>query len=339
MADPALVAKWLAAAATDLPGCADDKFVIAFAKFGVLGMGGGGIANVGRPDKSVTVHEFGHAFSRLLDEYANNPTPPETLGMYAKTLLAANAYPNPTEPKPEEVPWAHMLKKRVKGVGIYEGGATFQKGVWRPAASCAMNVGGTQFCPVCREQTLLVIYEYVSPIDEATPDPAQELAAIAGGDMELVVLPMQPEKHRLKASWFVDKLAVTTEGAQAAPEQPWPTDTEPAAPEAPTFDDPQIANPYMGRRVQQPRDEYAEPPPGKPSPLGQKARKRKDGAYEYAFPVGKLPAGGYLITVEISDDTEWVVKDEKHLLKERVSWRVKVAPPEKPAPAAPPGKR
>ena len=28
--------------------------------------GGGGIANVGRPDKSVTTHEFGHAFSRLL---------------------------------------------------------------------------------------------------------------------------------------------------------------------------------------------------------------------------------------------------------------------------------
>ena len=29
---------------------------------GGLGMGGGGIANVGRPDKSVTTHEFGHAF-------------------------------------------------------------------------------------------------------------------------------------------------------------------------------------------------------------------------------------------------------------------------------------
>ena len=71
-----------------------------------------------------------------------------------------------------------MLKKKVKGVGIYEGGATFQKGVWRPARTCAMNIGGNQYCPVCREQTLLVIYEYVSPIDEATPDPAKDVAAI-----------------------------------------------------------------------------------------------------------------------------------------------------------------
>ena len=39
-------------------------------------MGGGGIANVGRPDKSVTVHEFGHSFVGLLDEYAVNPGKP-----------------------------------------------------------------------------------------------------------------------------------------------------------------------------------------------------------------------------------------------------------------------
>ncbi len=333
MADPALVYKWLDAAAKELPGCADDRFVIAFARFGILGMGGGGIANVGRPDKSITVHEFGHAFSRLLDEYAINPEAPQ--GAFGGGLRAANAYPSGPEPKPEEVPWAHLLKKKVKGVGIYEGGATFKKGVWRPAASCAMNVGGNQFCPVCREQTLLVIYEYVSPIDEAAPDPAKTVETVAGSEDELVVLPMQPQKHRLKARWHVGTLAVTTEGGtQAAPEDPSPI--EGAAPEAPTLDYPGMSNPYMGRRVQMPRDEYDEPPQGKPSPLGQKARKRKDGAYEYAFPIGKLPTGGYVITAEVWDDTEWVVKDDRHLLKERVSWQVRIAPPAKPEAAAPP---
>jgi hypothetical protein len=334
MADPTLVYKWLDVAAKEDPGCADDRFVIAFARFGQLGMGGGGIANVGKPDKSVTVHEFGHAFSRLLDEYAINPMAPE--GMWAKTLLAANAYPSPTEPKPDEVPWAHMLKKKVKGVGIYEGGATFQKGVWRPARTCAMNIGGNQYCPVCREQTLLVIYEYVSPIDEATPDPAKDLTAVPNGPEELVVLPMQPLKHKLKAQWYVDTLAVTTQGnPQAAPEGWLPTD-DPAPSDPLASAAGMGGNPYMGRRAQQPRDEYDEPPKGKPSPLGQRARKRKDGAWEYAFPLGKLPAGGYVITAEVWDDTDWVVKDEKHLLKERVSWRVKVAPPDKPEAGAPP---
>jgi len=336
MADSTLVYKWLDVGAKEIPGCADDKFVIAYARFGVLGMGGGGIANVGKPDKSVTVHEFGHAFSRLLDEYAINPNPPE--GLWAKTLLAANAYPSPTEPKPDEVPWAHMLKKKVKGVGIYEGGATFQKGVWKPARSCAMNVGGNQYCPVCREQTLLVIYEYVSPIDVAEPDPKKDVEALTGSDTELVVLPMQPLKHKLKAKWYVCGLTVTTEGGeQAAPEETWPIEGgDGEAPGSP-FDYPNAmgANPYLGRRVQQPRDEYDEAPKGKLSPLGQKPRKRKDGAYEYAFPVGKLPAGGYVITAEVWDDTDIVVKDEKHLLTERVSWRVKVAPPSKPEDTAP----
>jgi len=340
MADPTLVYKWLDAAARDVPGCADDRFVIAFARFGILGMGGGGIANVGRPDKSVTVHEFGHAFSRLLDEYAINPMAPE--GLWARTLKAANAYPSPAEPKPEEVPWAHLLKKRVKGVGIYEGGATFKKGVWRPARTCAMNVGGNQFCPACREQTILVIYEYVSPIDEAWPDPAVEVHALLDAKDELVVLPMQPERRKLDVKWYVDRLAVTTQGGtEAAPEaggeDPWGP-PEPGAGDdfTPPPDYPMVPNnPFMGNRVQQPRDEYEEPPSGELSKYGTKARKGKKG-FEFAFPLDKLPAGGYLITAEVWDDTDMVVKDEKHLLKERVSWTVKVSPPEKPEAPAPP---
>ena len=166
---------------------------------------------------------------------------------------------------------------------------------------------------------------------------AKDVAALPNGPEELVVLPMQPQKHKLKAQWYVDTLAVTTQGdPQAAPEGWLPTDQDPAPSDPLAYPSGMGGNPYMGRRVQQPRDEYDEPPKGKPSPLGQRARKRKDGAWEYAFPLGKLPAGGYVITAEVWDDTDWVVKDEKHLLKERVSWRVKIAPPDKPEAGAPP---
>ena len=48
LADRNLVYKWLKVAARDVPGCRDDRLVIAFARFGKLGMGGGGIANVGQ---------------------------------------------------------------------------------------------------------------------------------------------------------------------------------------------------------------------------------------------------------------------------------------------------
>lgn len=333
MCNPGLVYKWLEIADKDVPGCGDDRFVIAFAQFGRLGMGGGGIANVGRPDKSVTTHEFGHAFSRLLDEYTGNPNPPQ--GAWARTIRAANAS---TTDDPEQVPWAHMLKKHVKGVGIYEGGATFNKGVWRPARTCAMNAAGaTAYCPVCREQTVLVIYEYVNPIDAAEPAPDKEVKAVAGDDTMIVVTPMQPRRHALEAEWFVAPLRVTTPNAA-------PADSAP--PEASGGDGeeddgmsieeleeiargagvgpaerPMRFRGFGGSRARQNRSAYAEPPPGEPSKLGKKLRGKP---HRFGFRAGKLPPGRYTVTVEVSDPTKWVIKDEKHLLKERMSWTVTV---------------
>ncbi len=324
MCDRRLVYKWLEFANKDMPGVADDRFVIAFAQFGKLGMGGGGIANVGRPDKSVTTHEFGHAFSRLLDEYANNPGSPQ--GMWARTLRAANAYPSATEPKKTKVPWAHFLKARTKGVGIFEGGATFQKGVWRPARSCAMNAAGaTAFCPVCREQTIRVIYEYVSPIDEVAPPTSKEVETFYGDSKTmLVVTPMQPARHKLVAEWFVKKRAATTRrefAADGATDEPLPVGEQ-------TDGDAQRRRfqgmPYFGGpRAREDRSRYAEPPSGELSKLGKRLRGKP---HRLGFPFGLLPPGLYTVTVEVRDPTKWVLKDKKHLLKERASWDVAVRP-------------
>jgi hypothetical protein len=350
MADRGKVYQWLEIANRDQPGVGDDRFVIAFARFGQLGMGGGGVANVGRPDKSVTVHEFGHAFSRLLDEYTINPDAPPA--MWARTLRAANAYPSPTEPKPTEVPWAHMLEKRVKGVGIYEGGATFKKGVWRPAASCAMNVGGVQFCPVCREQSILVIYEYVSPIDDLSPPQGKVVKAVEGDATELSVTPMQPKRKKLKVYWYVEPEVgrkATTPGGDPTGENGGGNldGTQEKTPEDADTDDeldelygrPQglglgRSSPFRGVRRTRNRDRYADPPPGELSKLGKVAKGKGKGPRRHVFPVGKLAPGRYRITVEVRDETKWVIKDDYHLLKERATWRVIVEP--KMQPAAPP---
>jgi hypothetical protein len=309
MCDRALVHKWLEVANREVPGCGDDKFVIAFAQFGQLGMGGGGIANVGRPDKSITTHEFGHAFSGLLDEYTGNPNPPQ--GEWANTIQAPNVS---TTPDPEKVPWAHMLKKRVKGVDIIEGGATFDKGVWRPAQSCAMNAAGAVgFCPVCREATILVIYGHVSPIDCIAPPEDREVKATEGDETVLSVTPMKPRSHDLQVAWYV-----------ASGEEP-ATGWEPP-PDAAGFDPSrfnQLSEYYAGTRGRTARDDYSTPPKGERSRLGAVAK----GAHKaHVFPVGKLPPGRYRITAEVRDGTKWVVKDAKNLLAERASWTVEVTP-------------
>jgi len=308
-----LVYKWLEIANKDVPGCGDDRYVIAFAKFGRLGMGGGGIANVGRPDKSITTHEFGHAFVRLLDEYTGNPNPPPP--GFARQLRAANAS---MTPDPDKVPWAHMLKAHVKGVGIYEGGATFNKGVWRPARTCAMNAAGaTAYCPVCREAAILVIYEYVDPIDATEPARGGEVAAVQGDKTMILVTPMQPRRHSLKARWFVALLAPTTQGGDGDDYEP---DPEPeSAPPRQMFA-------FGGPRARMNRSEYDQPPKGKPSKLGKRIAGKPR---RFAFFAGKLAPGRYTVTVEVRDPTPWVIQDKRHLLMQRASWTVTVAPKKK----------
>jgi hypothetical protein len=266
---------------------------------------------VGRPDKSVTVHEFGHSFVGLADEYAINPMKPRW------NIRAANA--SMTD-DPEEVPWAHFLAKRVKGVGIYEGGATYQKGVWRPAASCAMNSAGAMgYCPVCREQAVLSIYRHVSPVDESAPDPKKVVRVKAGAPDLLSVLPMRPRRHALEVRWLVQPVAVTeSEGWGDAVE------TEPERRGVgwrfPGWGD-ELG---VGRRGRENRKSYDAAAPGTPSKLGTIEKGKRGAASRHLFPVGKLDPGHYRVIAEVKDPTRWVLKDTRHLLEERVIWRVTV---------------
>src|SRR5690349_17028552 len=78
-----------------------DGLAICFVKNGVLGTGGGGFAVIGGRDASTTIHEWGHAFGHLGDEY--------------ETQQAAHQGPPGESPNvaatsdPKLVPWAHWI--------------------------------------------------------------------------------------------------------------------------------------------------------------------------------------------------------------------------------------
>lgn len=133
--------------------------------------GGGGIFNfytlttTHHPAfKPVIVHEFGHSFGGLGDEYFYDDP--------VDTGFAENMYsldyepwePNITSLVDFDSKWRHMLPEgtsipteptaeRAKSytIGVYEGGGYLTHGVYRPAVTCRMrdNVA-TQFCPVCQ---------------------------------------------------------------------------------------------------------------------------------------------------------------------------------------------
>ena len=111
--------------------------------------------------KPVVVHEFGHSFGALGDEY-----------FYEQVDHTEGTYDLGYEPWEQNITslvdfkskWEDMLpkgctiptepteeRKEAYTVGVYEGGGYITKGMYRPAVICRMrdNVA-TQFCPVCQ---------------------------------------------------------------------------------------------------------------------------------------------------------------------------------------------
>ena len=113
--------------------------------------GGGGIYNYYALSMSdhptepmVFVHEFGHAFAGLADEYYNSSVAYEEF----YNLKVEPWEPNITTKVNFDAKWKDMVGKN--GVGLFEGGGYMAKGIFRPANDCRMKSNTAPgFCPVC----------------------------------------------------------------------------------------------------------------------------------------------------------------------------------------------
>lgn len=106
----------------------------------------------------IIIHEFGHGFAGLADEYYNDPT------AYGKfyNLNIEPWEPNITTLHHFDKKWKDMVKpgtpiptpatkKYRNTVGAFEGGGYEPKGMYRPMQDCLMkSFKGNKFCPVCQ---------------------------------------------------------------------------------------------------------------------------------------------------------------------------------------------
>ena len=139
--------------------------------------GGGGIYNsytlttAHHPSfKPVVVHEFGHSFGGLADEYfySDEPSPlypyhMEPWEQNISTLVnfeskwkdmvpAGTPVPTPVKTSGDEIYTA---------VGVYEGAGYTSKGIYRPATNCRMKTNEAPgFCPVCQRALERMILFY-----------------------------------------------------------------------------------------------------------------------------------------------------------------------------------
>jgi hypothetical protein len=138
--------------------------------------GGGGVYNyysgttAGHPlSPKVFIHEFGHGFAGLADEYYSSevayeefyplrvePWEPNITTMvdfdskWKKMVARGTPMPTPAEDKYKDV------------TGLFEGGGYSAKGIFRPQMDCRMKSNGSNgYCSVCREAVKRIIEYYI----------------------------------------------------------------------------------------------------------------------------------------------------------------------------------
>ena len=157
--------------------------------------GGGGIYNsyqIAAADNQFTlpvaVHEFGHSFGGLADEYfyagEEDDTYPLDIEPWEPNIttlvdfkskwadMVASDTPIPTPWKEDNLSREEKMKRsakdkdetKVEVIGAYEGGGYKSKGVYRPVETCRMrdNYHPT-FCPVCERALTKLIEFYTAP--------------------------------------------------------------------------------------------------------------------------------------------------------------------------------
>lgn len=148
--------------------------------------GGGGIYNSyvlsaahNRHFLPVTVHEFGHSFGGLADEYfyddqySNFYSPDvEPWEQNITTLADFGSKWKDMLPRGTKIPTSTkgLSELDMRHIGVYEGGGYMSKGVFRPFVNCRMRTNEVpEFCGVCQRALRRIIEFYTRPLDVPSP--------------------------------------------------------------------------------------------------------------------------------------------------------------------------
>lgn len=129
----------------------------------------------------IAIHEIGHSFANLGDEYWFNCAE-------RKNRTANN--------NSATIVWKNWLN--TNSIGIYSiPGATTS--CYRPHQNCKMQVLGVPFCSVCKEAFIDKIYALISPIDNMTP--ASSSVNFTGTSLNFSLDLILPNPNTLVVTW------------------------------------------------------------------------------------------------------------------------------------------
>lgn len=146
-------------------------------------------SHVQAPD--VAVHELGHSFGKLADEY---------------WFAGSGEAPNKTKTSDvATIRWKNWLG--TDNVGSYP--YTESSSWYRPHQSCEMRYLNQKFCRVCREALIEKIHGLQNPIDSFTP--SNTSAVSSASSMSFSVKLILPIPNTLKNKWILNGVNVGTD--------------------------------------------------------------------------------------------------------------------------------
>ncbi len=165
-------------------------------KYGGAGYAGNNLGTLSGNNSSsieVALHEFGHSFADLADEYdyadGATYTGPEFTEPNVSIKTAAQIQSTQTK-------WHRWLPEA--NVDSFQGAAYKQFGAYRPTNNSKMRSLDQPFEQINTEQIIVSAYKTVQPIDAATPAGTYSAAKI------FYVDPVDPVSHQLDVQWLLN---------------------------------------------------------------------------------------------------------------------------------------
>ena len=158
----------------------------------------------------IFIHEFGHSFGLLQDEYGGSAScvatgvqKINTSGVGDSNVVWKNWLPRPLATFP--TPAATSCST----IGVYVGGDLCNTNRYHPKCDCKMRILGVPFCEVCKEQLIYRIDTSVNYINSTIPS-ATSLTVCRNTTHPFSVNLLNNNSGTVRAQWFVNGTLIVT---------------------------------------------------------------------------------------------------------------------------------
>jgi hypothetical protein len=136
----------------------------------------------------IAIHEIGHSFADLADEY------------YAGDQYARESANMTRTTDPETVRWKNWYGE--ESIGIYQHCCDGISNLWyRPHNNCKMRFLDRPFCAVCVQEIVETIHRLSNPIESIYP---KEEIIDDDFPLMLTIHSIKPEPNTLKTTWYLN---------------------------------------------------------------------------------------------------------------------------------------